>query len=300
MRKVVAILCGLILLCSNTEAQSPSWKVIENNFQYTMTFLSFINSDGIVLSSTNDKIGAFVNGECRGVANLIYETSQKRYYAYLTVFSNSESDVVNFKIYDANKNTIKDVIKTVPFVINNHTGSLLQAYCFTNTVLSSSAELTDLNFTNATRKTFAITGNTVSVTIDKAQNMGALNTTYTVSPNAAVFLNGVKLVSGANSVDYTSPVTLQVRSQDETVVKDWIVKLSIPMFFYKKNVVCYAKGEIKVDCPKDGELVALSFNGQQIASQALVNGTTTFKNLNSGVYIATVLGVSKTITIINL
>ena len=300
MRKIIFILCCFILLYSKSNAQSPSWTVVQSNFQYTMTFLGFFNIDGVVLSSTNDKIGAFVNGECRGTANLIYEASQQRYYAYLTVFANSEADVVTFKVFDATKNVVKDITKTVPFVINNHYGSLLQAFCFANTTLSSSAELLDLNYTNAKRKTFAINGTNVNISIDKVQDLSALITTFIISPNSTVFLNGVKITSGVTPINFYAPVVLRVRSQDESVVKDWTIKLAIPVLFYKKNVVCYAKGAIKVDCPINGESVSLSVNGQQILTQTIVNFTTTFGNLNAGVYTVTALGETKTISILKL
>lgn len=299
-RGVLILFVGLIAFMNKGNAQSPNWTVNENNFQYTMTYLGFISVDGVTLSSVNDKVGAFVNGECRGVANLIYESSQKRYYAYLTVFSNIENETVSFKMYDATKNAIKNAIKTAPFVINNHTGSLLQAYCFSNISLSSNAELTDLNFTNATRKSISFTNNNVNIAIDKLQDITALNSTFVVSANASVFVNGINIASGSNSVNYTNLVTFRVRSQDESVVKDWVVNLTTPILFYRKNVTCYAKGEIKVDCPKNGSQVSLSLNGQQIASQQIVNGTTTFKNLIAGNYSVSTIGITKTISIINL
>ncbi|MEN9381997.1 MAG: hypothetical protein RI940_878 [Bacteroidota bacterium] len=300
MKKSILLFLYFILTITFVKAQSPNWVCDESKFQYTMTFLGFLNIDGVVLSSTNDKIGAFVNGEVRGSANLIFEASQNRYYVYLTVFSNNENENISFKVYDATKNVVKEVIKTVPFVINNHTGSLLQAYCFSNTTLSNSAELTDVNFTNATRKTIAIVGSTVNLTLDKLQDISKLVTTFTTSPNATVFFNGQMIKSGVNSIDYYSPVSLKVRSQDETVVKDWIINLSAPFYVYRKNAVCYAKGEIKVEFPKAGESATLSLDGKIILSQPLVNSTTTFKNLNPGVYTVNVAGLSKVVTILNL
>lgn len=300
MKKGILVLFYLVFSITCLKAQAPSWVCDESKFQYTMTYLGFLNVDGVVLSSTNDKIGAFVNGECRGTANLIFEASQNRYYAYLTVFSNVENEVVNFKIYDATKNVIKDVLKTAPFIINSHTGSLLQAYCFTNTTLSNSADITDVNFTNITRKTFAIVGSTVNITLDKIQDLSAVVTTFTTSQNASVFMNGQMIKSGLNSINYYTPVIFKVRSQDETVVKDWTINVAVPFYVYRKNAVCYAKGEIKVDYPKVGENVTLSVDGKIIMSQSIANSTTTFKNLNAGVYTVNVGGLSKTVTILNL
>ena len=90
----------LLLLFTKSFAQAPNWVVNGNSFQYSMTIVGFLTMDGVTLSSNNDKVAAFVNGQCRGVTNLIYVASQKGYYAYLTVFSNVNGEIVNFKIYN--------------------------------------------------------------------------------------------------------------------------------------------------------------------------------------------------------
>ena len=77
----------LLLLNISSFAQSPDWEVKENDFQYTMSFVSFLNVSGITLSNPNDKVAAFVDGECRGAANLIYVANEDSYYAFLVVFS---------------------------------------------------------------------------------------------------------------------------------------------------------------------------------------------------------------------
>jgi len=86
MKNYILSIIGLFLIGTSIYGQAPNWSVNQNNYQYTMTFVGFLNSDGSRLVSTNDKVAAFVNGECRGIANLIFVTSENQYYAYLTVF----------------------------------------------------------------------------------------------------------------------------------------------------------------------------------------------------------------------
>ena len=76
------------------------------------------------LSSTSDKLAAFVGNECRGVTNLTYVDTLDKYYAYLTVFSNSTSETINFKIYESTNNTVIDADQSLPFEINKHYGGL--------------------------------------------------------------------------------------------------------------------------------------------------------------------------------
>jgi hypothetical protein len=113
-------------------AQAPNWQVDENEFEYTMTMVAFLNINATNLSSTNDKLGAFVNNESRGVANLIYVASTNGYYAYLTVFANSNSETINFKIYDSTNNTIIDADQVLPFEINKHYGGISSEFGFSN------------------------------------------------------------------------------------------------------------------------------------------------------------------------
>ena len=118
---------ALILTCLislGLSAQAPSWQVNENEFEYTMTMVAYLNVNATTLSNTDDMLAAFVDGECRGVANLIYAESTDNYFAYLTVFSNSTSENVNFKIYDSYNQTVVDADQILPFEINKHHGSI--------------------------------------------------------------------------------------------------------------------------------------------------------------------------------
>ncbi len=87
-------------------------------------------------------------------------------------------------------------------------------------------------------------------------------------------------------------------SEDQSVLKEWTVSIPPPIIYYRKNIVCYAKGEIKVVYPWDGLVVVLQLNGQTVASQTIINGATIFTNLNTGIYKVITLGIVKEINII--
>jgi hypothetical protein len=296
------ICLSILLLLGNltSYAQTPAWTVKENDFQYTMTYVGFLTLDGVRLNKTTDMVGAFVNGQCRGVANLIFVANQNRYYAYLTVYSNTQNEVVQFKIYDSSLNIIKDVPKTVSFVNNQHSGNLFQGYSFASPALSSSAEIVEVNFTGVARKSIAFNGNIISVFLDANQNLTALNALVSTSPGASIYRGTSPLVSGDNSIDFSSPVTLKIRSEDETVVKEWVVQIPPSITYQKKNATCYAKGQIKVGFAKAGTPITLEQNGTILATQSISNGETIFTNLNPGTYIVKAAGISKSITILQL
>jgi hypothetical protein len=288
----------LLLFGANTIiAQSPNWAVNANDFQYTMTFVGFLNVEGRTLANTNDKVAAFVNGKCRGVANLIYVDNQKRYYSYLTVFSNIENETVNFKIYDSEKNVVKDIIKTKSFTSNQHFGNLFQAYSFASPALSSAADIIDFNFKNIVRKNIIYDSTKVGIYIEKQADVTALNAIFSLSTGANAFIETNPLISGSNSINFTNPVVIRVRSEDESVLKEWMVSIKQAITYYRKNVVCYAKGEIKVVYPVEGAVVSIELNGQFFVSQPITKGQTIFTNLDAGTYKVKVDGVTKEIII---
>ena len=220
----------LFLVSFSTFGQSPSWTLNENNFQYTMTFVGSLNIDGVRLANVNDKVAAFVNGECRGVTNLIYVATENKYYAYLTVFADTNNETISFKMYDSEKNVVKDVFKTAIFTSNANFGNLSQTYIFSNNALRQGADLLDVGFVGVTRNDITIAGNKVKVFLNPGQTVTALNTTFTSSPGATVYIGNVQQTSGSNSLDFSNPVVFKVYSEDLNVVKEWTVAVQMPTY----------------------------------------------------------------------
>ncbi|WP_163400394.1 hypothetical protein [Flavobacterium fluviatile] len=300
MKKYIYSIMVLLLAIGNVQAQAPNWSVNENNFQYTMTFVGFLNVDGTTLASANDKVAAFVGNECRGVANLTYVASQNKYFAYLTVFSNQNNETISFKIYNSAKNEIKNVEKTKNFITNENYGNLFQAYSFASPALSTEAGLLNISFKNVQNKDIAIEGNTITVYLDAGQDLTALNTVFQLSPGAGIYMGTVKQESGANTISYTNPVQFQVLSADQSVLKQWTVtvkKGSGNVVYYKKDAVCYEGGAIKLLHSKEGESVRLMTGTLALSTQTIANGQVVFNNLNEGTYKVVVDGDVKEIVI---
>ena len=81
-------------------AQDSNWSVNSVNYQYSMTFTTFLNVNGTTLTSSEDKVAAFVNGEIRGVSKVEFVASANKYVAYLIVYGNTDNETINFKIYN--------------------------------------------------------------------------------------------------------------------------------------------------------------------------------------------------------
>lgn len=298
MRNYKPITLLLFIISSTVFGQSPDWSVNENKFQYTMSFEGFVNVDGKNLSSINDKVAAFVNGECRGSANLLYVPTENKYVVYLTVFSNTDNETINFKIYDSSNNSIKNVEKTKIFENNKHYGDLFQSYSFASPALKTDTKIIDFSFKDLNGVTKTIEGSQITLYVGKETNVSALNALFELSPGAKLYVGTTNKISGSNTIDFNSPVQFQVLSEDQSTLQQWtvIVKLGTAVF-YKKDAVCYAGGVIKVLYDENGAMATLTKAGVKITAQSIQNGQTVFNNLETGKYNVNIGGTNKEIVI---
>lgn len=82
---------------------NPSWSVI--NYTNTTTAYCKITIEGIP-AAADDKIGAFINGECRGIGDIVIENG----IAFSTILIQGETvETVTFKVWDASDCTERDV-----------------------------------------------------------------------------------------------------------------------------------------------------------------------------------------------
>jgi hypothetical protein len=301
-RTIELVICLFVGMMSY--GQAPNWTVNENDFQYTMTFVAFVNIDGNNLSSTSDMVGAFSNGELRGATNLVYVANKDRYYAYLTIFSNANSETINFKVYNSTSDQIVDIAKTVSFDISAHYGNLLQAYSFANPALNNEAEIISFDFQDLVISNRTMSFPNLTLYVDNGQNLETLNAVFELSTGAQLYNGGIALESGSNVLDFSSPITFQVISEDESKLEEWAITVSYNaaignLTFYKKDAVCYNGGAIKVLSSVSGSPVTLFKDLTTYASQNLINGEAIFNNLETGNYTVKANGFEKAI-IINL
>lgn len=107
----------------------PTWTPVPN-LQFNMNVIGKIQiSPGVFSLNENDKIGAFVGGECRGVANPFASLGGA---LFLTIGSNVLSgETATFKIFLASTNEIVNVNETMPFQNAAEIGTMANPYIFT-------------------------------------------------------------------------------------------------------------------------------------------------------------------------
>lgn len=98
--KYIGLLLSLFTLTTSLFAQGSGWEVNPYDYQYDMTFYLQLSEDSQPVSDyTSFEVGAFEEGECRGVAEM-QEKNGKKWF-YLRVYSNNPSShPLSFRIYD--------------------------------------------------------------------------------------------------------------------------------------------------------------------------------------------------------
>jgi hypothetical protein len=213
----------------NTQAQDPNWSVNAASYQYSMTFTTFLNVDGITLTSANDKVAAFVNGEIRGVANVTYVASANKYVAYLSVYSNTNNETISFKIYNSSTNRTVNIDKTEMFSIDEHKGGIFQSYSIASPLLSDNVLFNSFKFEGITAAAAEISSNKINIVLPENTALTSLTSVFSASQNARVYVAGVLQASGIGVKDFTNPVIYNVLSEDEAIYKEYEVSVSVAL-----------------------------------------------------------------------
>lgn len=300
MKKRAIILLFFLVSFGRLFAQIPSWKVNESDYQYTMTFVAKLNVDGVPLTNSNDLVGAFVGTTCRGVSKLTYVASANSYFAYLIVLSNSPGEAITFNLYDSSKNKITKVSKTINFVATQNLGDLFQSYSIAEPALNNKAEIISFDFLNINKISSVISSGSVKLGISQGNDLANLTPVYILSNGARLYKNKTLQSSGTTSMNFSAPVTYEVLSEDESTLVSYTVEVTptlVPAVFYKKDVVCYEGGVIKVMFPIEKENVVLTKGGVTLSTQIINAGQAIFSNLTEGTYQISVGGNVKEIKI---
>ena len=206
--KIVILLFGL-----SVYGQSPDWSVNASDYQFTMTFTTFLNVNGTTLISANDKVGAFVNNIPRGEAHVVYNTNANKYVAYLTVLSNTPGETITFKIYDSQNDAIVDVVKTQPFVIDGNVGGIFQTFSVANPTLLSDTEISSFSFLNLANTNTTISNDEINVIVPSITDITSLTPVFNVTNNGLVFYQKSKQTSGNSTIDFTNEIVFEVLSE---------------------------------------------------------------------------------------
>ncbi len=80
----------------------PNWRVSPLDYEYQMSVIGEVILTGSPSSDTYDIVGAFVDGECRGVASPQFVEETGQYLLFLNMYSNvQDGERLTFRLWDA-------------------------------------------------------------------------------------------------------------------------------------------------------------------------------------------------------
>jgi hypothetical protein len=115
------------VICRKTETVEglPDWTVSQNAYQYNMTVIARLNIEGSEGRSDNDVIGAFVDGECRGIARPIHLSATDQYAAFLMIHSNEAiGESVNFQVFVPESRMVYNVAEVITYEADAAAGTV--------------------------------------------------------------------------------------------------------------------------------------------------------------------------------
>lgn len=118
-----------------------SWVVIPGNFATNMIVTGLLEINGNLSVDPNDKVAAFVNGECRGVSPLYYVEALNKYFVTLFIYGNASGEQVEIRLYDASDEHLYFNIENFTFQSNGIIGNFASPYIFRNKQFHASYQL---------------------------------------------------------------------------------------------------------------------------------------------------------------
>jgi hypothetical protein len=208
-------------------AQNPNWSVNASNYQYSMTFTASLNTNGTTLSSSGDIVAAFVNGEVRGVANVVYVSAYNKYVAYLSVYANTNGETISFKMYDSDTDAIVTSLETYNFSVDATVGGVFQSYSIANPALSNDAVLNSFSFKGITPVSASILNNRIDIVLPFGADRTNLIAEYSISAGATFFIDFTNQISGETSQNFTNTVSYKLMSENEATLIDYDVHVAL-------------------------------------------------------------------------
>lgn len=116
-----------LVVTVNVTGQAPDWVVNPEDFEYSMSMIGQLQVAGITSEDVEDRVAAFINGECVGIASPMYNARYDAYFVMLNIYSNGNNQPVVFKVFDASTGNVYPAVETssnVTFVTNSVIGSM--------------------------------------------------------------------------------------------------------------------------------------------------------------------------------
>lgn len=121
------------------------WTVNPAQFEHTMIMVGMLSENGANVTKEGMTLGAFANGEVRGVSPAIYVEPLDEWLFFLTSYSNGSGEPLKFKLHDEATGEISDLQEGMLFTIDGQVGSVEAPIPLTLPVNASTETFASLN-----------------------------------------------------------------------------------------------------------------------------------------------------------
>lgn len=222
MRTTLFFILGMVGFL-RASGQAPNWQVNPAQYDFSMVMVGLIKVDGVTTSNPDDKIAAFINGEVRGVASPIYQEQVDRNLFYLIVYNNEDAGNVTFKYFNAATQSITSAVQSATFLVDGLLGDVNKPAVWSDRVLKKEAAI--LNYTLPEQLGSRVYSDSIVVRLNPGSNLSAMAHNFSVSEGAMLYIENEPQVSGVTENDFSKPLTLIVRSEDEQVIKQYTLTI---------------------------------------------------------------------------
>lgn len=179
------------------KALPEDWVINPNDYEFSMNVIGQIEIENVISRDQNNILGVFVDGVCRGMANLTYLDAYDNYQAFLTIYSNSSfGDDLEFRIWEHEKGIVHSSLghnlSSNTFTADTYEGTAVLPKLFSSAnVISSSIDVVagwkwisfNLSGTNLTSTNVALSslnptnGDIIKTRINEDDGAGGYNQT---------------------------------------------------------------------------------------------------------------------------
>lgn len=281
-KEFIASYVLVLFCCFIGFAQNPNWSINRADFEFQMQFTAVLKVDGAVLTNPNDQVGVFVDNELRGFGNVTFDSEDQKYVSFFTAYANTIGETLSFKIFNSTKDSVVDALQTQTFIIDERVGGVFQSLVLSNTTLNNEAELLTFDFQGITANSNIKNGSNFDIVVPSGTDLTSLTPVFSVSSGAIAFINFVKQTSASATVDFTSLVTYQVLSEDEKVLKEYTINVSVENSSGNPTVLISSpegsvtnKKQFQITISFSEAVTGFSVEDFQISNGVITNLTTT-------------------------
>ena len=184
---------------STDPAANLIWQVTPEDYRDNTSLIARVKVPEGENGNTDHVLGAFVDGTCRGVVPAAYNKALHEYSYFMTIYSNTADEKVEFKWQDKNGGAVYHVNESMTFVNNKVSGSIQAPYELTlkgiaqNTVSihpnpfveSTNIYLSLKDDTRLIMEVYDILGNKVDDITDENKKAGVCQYTWNTSGKAS-------------------------------------------------------------------------------------------------------------------